>query len=183
MRLAKESIGAWSTDNLFYMSATWITRDNFGHCRLQRDILRAWMDQKLEFGGQQFACNPPDLSQEEIRSIPGGEAAMGSMDSLRWETLERSGTKLVIKQDEHRFWAAQTGEIAEVYATLKKQHDKLAEQFVGFGGASAEDSSTAAGGPAEASTSNQTEDRMCEASLEFQALYRTCLILHRVSHT
>lgn len=157
MKLDKETIGAWSTERLFYLSSSWINRDNFGHCRLQRDILRAWMERKLEFGGQHFQTTPPELTQEEIRSVPGGEASMGSLDSLRWETLERSGTKLCIKQDEHRYWASQTGEIAETYAKLKSHHDQLAEQLAGSDPSSANGGAGADG----ASSQPQTEQEEC----------------------
>ena len=149
MKVDKDPIGAWSTDNLYYLSATWISKEKFGQCRLQRDIVRAWMERKLDYGGQTFQDVPPDLSQSEISSIPGGEASMQNMDSLRWEVLERSGTKLCIKADEHRFWCSQSGDVSETYAALKQQHDVKAEQFISFmGGDPGEAHAGQAGGQA-----------------------------------
>lgn len=147
MKVSKEAIGAWSTDNLYYLSATWISKEKFGQCRLQRDICRAWMERKLDYGGQTFQDIPPDLSQAEIASIPGGEASMQNMDSLRWEVLERNGTKLCIKADEHRFWSSQSGDVSETYAALKKQHDVQAEQFTGFADAAQAEPQVGGGQP------------------------------------
>ena len=56
---------------------------------------------------------------------------------------------MVIKQDEHRYWSSQTGEIGESYAMLKQKHDKLLESMPGVGSATTEASENTANSEAQ----------------------------------
>ena len=106
MRLANQEFkGGFRTDQLYYQSVQWLMKDVYGHVRLTREITEAYTQQKFEHAGQRFSMDAPELSQEEIDSIPGARASLGSLDSLKFEALERVGEKMVIKSDEHRHLA------------------------------------------------------------------------------
>ena len=147
-KLDKSAFGSFDCEHLRYLSVSWIGRDPFGHCRLQREILNAWLQKKLNYGST-FSESSPPLSSEEIKSVPGGEAVLTGLDSLKWEVLERNGTRMQIKQDEHRYWTGQTGEIGETYNALKLEHERILEATVGIGlpaeASKEEDAETGAG--------------------------------------
>ena len=124
-RLDKAVFDGWSAQNLHYLSVSWISQDSYGHNRLVRQVLDKWMAQKIEHGGHRFSNQPPVLTQEEINSIPGGEASTGNMDSMKFEVLERVGAQMQIKRDEAAFWGSQQGELAESYTALKEGHAQL----------------------------------------------------------
>ena len=138
-RLDKAVFDGWSAQNLHYLSVSWISQDSYGHNRLVRQVLDKWMAQKIEHGGHRFSNQPPVLTQEEINSIPGGEASTGNMDSMKFEVLERVGAQMQIKRDEAAFWGSQQGELAESYTALKEGHaqllTKLANQMQSADGA------------------------------------------------
>ena len=103
MRLKKAELkGGFYTENLYYQSVNWLSRDGFGLARISREITEGWIAQKFEYGGQKFTLDAPDLTQEELDSVPGSKAAMGKMDEIKFEVLERSGDKMMIKADEHK---------------------------------------------------------------------------------
>ncbi|CAK9060121.1 Uncharacterized protein SCF082_LOCUS31722 [Durusdinium trenchii] len=131
-RLNKSTFGAFSCENLRYLSVSWIGKDTFGHSRLQREVLTAWLQKKLDYGSE-YADVAPQLTSEEIKTIPGGEAFFQGMDTLKWEVLQRENSRMVIKPDEHRYWAAQTGEISETYKNLKAEHERLLDTMPGVG--------------------------------------------------
>ena len=81
-----------------------------------------WLSGKLEFGGQKINLVPPELTQEEVSSVPGGPAALNNLDSVQFEVLERNGGKMVIKADETKFWSAQGGVITEEFEALRSKH-------------------------------------------------------------
>ena len=139
--LSKATFGSFSCDNLRYLSVSWIGKDSFGHSRLQREVLSAWLQKKLAYGAD-FSEEAPQLTSEEIKSVPGGEAFFQGLDTLKWEVLQRENSRMVIKPDERRYWAAQTGEIADNYNKLKVEHDRLLDQMPGVGAPSS-DASTA----------------------------------------
>lgn len=104
MRLENEELkGGFKTEMLFYHSVQWLTKDSFGHVRLLRQITDAWTQRKFGHAGHKFSMELPELSQEEVDSIPGGRASLGSFDEMRFEILERVGNRMVIKSDEHKF--------------------------------------------------------------------------------
>ena len=103
MRLANaEFKGGFKTDQLFYHSVQWIMKDTFGHARLTREITDAYTQRKFEHGGHRFSLEAPELSNEEIDSIPGARASLGALDTLKFECLERVGDRMMIRNDEHR---------------------------------------------------------------------------------
>lgn len=131
-KLQKSVFGSFDCENLRYLSVSWLGRDAFDHCRLQREILNAWLQKKLNYGSR-FSESSPPLSSEEIKSVPGGEAILSGLDSLKWEVLERNGSRMQIKQDEHRYWSGQNGDVGETYKALKLEHDKILETTAGIG--------------------------------------------------
>lgn len=103
MRLANEEFkGGFRTDQLFYHSVQWLMKDTFGHARLTREVTDGWIQQKFEHGGHRFSLDAPELSSEEIDSIPGARASLENLDLLKFEVLERVGDKMLIKNDEHK---------------------------------------------------------------------------------
>lgn len=104
MRLANQEFkGGFRTENLYYQSVQWIMKDEFGHARLTREITDAWTARRFEHGGHRFNVEAPELSQEEIDSIPGARASLGNLDSFKFEILERIGDRMMIKGDEHKY--------------------------------------------------------------------------------
>ena len=103
MRLAsKELKGGFKTDLLFYQSVQWIMKDRFGAARLTREVTDGWTQRRFEHGGHRFNMDAPELSQQEIDSIPGAQASLGNFDSMKFEMLERINDRMCIKADEHR---------------------------------------------------------------------------------
>ena len=126
MRLAKEDMkGGFNTENLYYQSVWWLNKDAFGHCRLMREVADAWLNGKFEHGGHKFVLETPQLTDQELESISGAKASLGALDGLTFEVLERQGSKMVIKQDEHKFWSSQAGEIGTEYQNLREKHEEL----------------------------------------------------------
>ncbi|CAJ1386512.1 unnamed protein product [Effrenium voratum] len=124
-RLKKTMCGTWCADNLYYLSVSWLSNDTFGQTRLLREVTNAWLQRRFGYSGQKFSDQPPSLTAEEISSIPGAEASLGNLDSMRFEVLGRIADQMQIKQDEHKFWAAQGGEISETYNAWREQHAQL----------------------------------------------------------
>lgn len=109
MRLAdREFKGGFNTKNLFYLSVGWLSKDGFGQARLTREVTDAWIQRKFKHGGQEYTTEAPDLSPQEIEGIPGGKASLGQLDEVKFEVLERTGDKMTIKADEHKYWMSQT---------------------------------------------------------------------------
>jgi len=94
--------GGFHMENLYYQSVGWLSKDSFGHMRLERDLTDAWVQRQFEHGGHKFSMEAPDLSEAELASIPGAKASMGNLDALQFEVLERVNDKMVIKADERR---------------------------------------------------------------------------------
>ena len=110
MKLAKEDYkGGFNTENLYYQSIWWLNKDSFGHSRLMRDVADSWLNGRFEHGGHKFVLETPQLTDQELEAIPGAKASLGALDGLTFEVLERQGSKMVIKQDEHKFWTSQGG--------------------------------------------------------------------------
>ncbi|CAK9022487.1 Uncharacterized protein SCF082_LOCUS15807 [Durusdinium trenchii] len=129
MRLENEELkGGFKTEMLFYHSVQWLTKDSFGHVRLLRQITDAWTQRKFGHAGHKFSMELPELSQEEVDSIPGGRASLGSFDEMRFEILERVGNRMVIKSDEHKYWSGQTGALLAEYEDLRQGHLELVGQ-------------------------------------------------------
>ena len=106
MRLANQELkGGFTTDQLYYHSVQWISKDLFGQARLTRDITDGWTQRRFEHGGHRFSMDAPELSEQEIASIPGAGARMGNLDTLQFEVLERLGDRMLIKTDEHKLLA------------------------------------------------------------------------------
>ena len=100
-----------------------------------------------------FSNQPPVLTQEEINSIPGGQASAGNMDSMKFEVLERVGAQMQIKRDEAAFWASQQGELAESYTALKDGHAQLLAKLAN------QTQSGDVAEPAPASSADNTEEK------------------------
>lgn len=129
MRLAdREFKGGFNTKNLFYLSVGWLSKDGFGQARLTREVTDAWIQRKFKHGGQEYTTEAPDLSPQEIEGIPGGKASLGQLDEVKFEVLERTGDKMTIKADEHKYWMSQTGQILETYEALRTKHQELIGQ-------------------------------------------------------
>lgn len=147
MRLAKEDLkGGFNTENLYYHSVWWLNKDAFGHCRLMREVADAWLNGKFEHGGHKFVLETPQLTDQELES----KASLGALDGLVFEVLERQGSKMVIKQDEHKFWSSQVGEIATEYANLKQHHETLIGREIQPRSAAADSAGTGSGDPSPA---------------------------------
>lgn len=127
MRLQEQEFkGGFSTKNLFYLSIGWISKDCFGHARLAREVTDGWVQKKFKHAGHEFTCEPPELTNQEIESVPGGKAALGRLDEIKFEVLERTGgDKMTIRTDEHKFWSSQGGDIQDTYNRLREQHMEL----------------------------------------------------------
>lgn len=137
MKLSKRELkGGFHTDSLFYHSVSWITSELFGHARLTREVTDAYVQRKFEHAGIGFSTTPPELSDAEISAIPGAAAALGRLDSMKFEVLERNGASMQIKSDEHKYWSMQGGDIAATYAELRENHNQLANAASGQGQAS-----------------------------------------------
>lgn len=124
-QLKEEFKGGFSTERLYYQSIWWLTKDAFGSARLTREVCDAWIQKKLTHGGQQVLTEPPPLTEAEIEGVPGGKASLSKLDTLHFEILERSGEKMVIRTDEHKFWISQGGEVTEKYNLLREKHQDL----------------------------------------------------------
>ena len=145
--------GTWCADNLYYLSVSWLSNDTFGQTRLLREVTNAWLQRRFGYSGQKFSDQPPSLTAEEISSIPGAEASLGNLDSMRFEVLGRIADQMQIKQDEHKFWAAQGGEISETYNASREQHAQLLSKLGAQG-------SEARGGQSTTDAANAgTQDR------------------------
>ncbi|CAK9013936.1 Uncharacterized protein SCF082_LOCUS12137, partial [Durusdinium trenchii] len=139
LREKQEEIkGGFNTSMLFYQSVWFLNKDQYGAARLTREVVDSWLQGKLEFGGQRINLEPPQLTAEEINSVPGGTAAMNKLDSVQFEVLDRQGGKMMIRQDEHKFWSSQGGVIAEEYNTLRANHLQLAGAGVAVGASGSE---------------------------------------------
>ena len=127
MRLQEQEFkGGFSTKNLFYLSISWMSKDTFGHARLAREVTDGWVQKRFKHAGQEFTCDPPELTNQEIESVPGGKAALGRLDEIKFEVLERTaGDKMNIRMDEHKFWSSQGGDIQDTYNRLREQHLEL----------------------------------------------------------
>lgn len=127
MRLQEQEFkGNFSTKNLFYLSIGWVSKDCFGHARLAREVTDGWVQKKFKHAGQEFTCEAPELTNQEIESVPGGKAALGRLDEIKFEVLERTaGDKMTIRMDEHKFWSSQGGDIQDTYNRLREQHMEL----------------------------------------------------------
>ena len=90
--------------------------------RLLREVCDAWLEKKLSHAGQQIVTEAPELTEAELASVPGAKASIGSLDTLHFDVLERAGDKMVIKTDEHKFWASQGGEYTARYMQLREKH-------------------------------------------------------------
>lgn len=152
-RLNKAVFDGWCAQKLHYLSVCWISQDSYGHNRLVKEVLDKWMAQKIEHGGHRFSNQPPVLTQEEINSIPGGQASAGNMDSMKFEVLERVGAQMQIKRDEAAFWASQQGELAESYTALKDGHAQLLAKLAN------QTQSGDVAEPAPASSADNTEEK------------------------
>ena len=117
--------GGFNTCNLFYQSIWFLNKDQFGAARLTREVVDHWLAGKLEFAGQKIGLNPPELSPDEVASVPGGTACANSLDTVSFEVLERSGGKMLIKSDENKLWLSQGGTITEDYKALHAKHMEL----------------------------------------------------------
>ena len=101
MRLKNATLkGGFAMENLFYHSVGWLSKDTFGHMRLEREITDAWVGRRFEHAGHKFSTEAPDLTEAELQSIPGAKASMGNLDAMQFEVLERVNDKMVIKSDE-----------------------------------------------------------------------------------
>lgn len=103
MRLKMAELkGGFNTANLFYQSVNWLSKDTFGQARMTREITEGSILRKFEHGGHKFIMDAPDLTPEELDTVPGSKAAMGKMDEIKFEVLERVGDKMMIKADEQK---------------------------------------------------------------------------------
>ncbi|CAK9098294.1 Uncharacterized protein SCF082_LOCUS46069 [Durusdinium trenchii] len=167
MRLAnKEFKGGFKTDMLFYQSVQWIMKDTFGQARLAREVTDSWIGRKFEHGGQRFSLEVPELSQSEIDSIPGAQASLGNLDSLKFEVLERVNDRMLIKSDEHKFWASQTGGILTEYEALRHRHLDLVGQSVAVAAAPEEPSASGEGEKPENPPTTPTTELESVAKLQ-----------------
>ncbi|CAK9046969.1 Uncharacterized protein SCF082_LOCUS26372 [Durusdinium trenchii] len=160
MRLANQELkGGFTTDQLYYHSVQWISKDLFGQARLTRDITDGWTQRRFEHGGHRFSMDAPKLSEQEIASIPGAGARMGNLDTLQFEVLERLGDRMLIKTDEHKFWSAQTGALLTEYEGLRQRHLDLVGQ-----------SSVVAASSTSESAAPQTEQEPTPATVEVESI-------------
>eukprot|EP00435_Cladocopium_sp_Y103_P036313 s1407_g9.t1 len=161
MRLEeKEFKGGFNTKNLYYLSVSWLQKDQFGAARLCREVTDAWCQKKFKHAGQEFTADAPELTNQEIEAVPGGKASLGQLDQIKFEVLERTtGDKLTIKADEHKFWMAQGGEISETYEKLRAKHLELIGQQNSLAGAV--DPSTTS--PVETNVEDVSEDVTMES--------------------
>ena len=85
----------------------------------------------VSHAGQQFTMQAPELTQAEISSVPGASAE--GQDKVKLEVLERGTAPgaFTIKQDEHKYWSMQTGDILQQYENLKEQTATLVQQVFG----------------------------------------------------
>eukprot|EP00913_Durusdinium_trenchii_P005709 g5327.t1 len=147
----KELKGGFETKNLHYLSVWWLNNQSFGAARLMREITDAWIAQKWEIGGIRFSNDPPELSQIELDAIPGAKGALGSLDGVAWEVLERNGDQMVIRKDEDRYWSMQDGSIGDTFKGLKEKHNEL------IGRTNVTATSSAGAAPASATASTEAE--------------------------
>ena len=89
---------------------------------MAREVTDAWIAGKLEHAGQKINVDIPALTNDEISSIPGAAASLSRLDTVQFEVLERIGSSMNIKNDEHRFWMAQGGTITDEYCALREAH-------------------------------------------------------------
>ncbi|CAK9005782.1 Uncharacterized protein SCF082_LOCUS8742 [Durusdinium trenchii] len=126
LRLANMALpGGFETKNLHYLSIWWLNSQSYGAARLSREVTDAWVAGKWELGGVRFNSEVPGLTDEELSAIPGSMNSLARMDEIPWEVLERSGSKMVIKRDENKYWSSQTGQIGETYKVLKEKHQDI----------------------------------------------------------
>ncbi|CAK9005910.1 Uncharacterized protein SCF082_LOCUS8794 [Durusdinium trenchii] len=78
---------------------------SYAKSRVSRDILDAWLGKRLSFDGKRFDDSAVQLTDEEMKSIPGAEV-ISSIDSLKLQVCVRQGTQVVIHPDQARQWSS-----------------------------------------------------------------------------
>ena len=123
--------GGFATKNLYYQSVWWLNRDTFGHARLTREVTDAWVSRRFAHAGHQFTLQAPELTAAEISGVPGADA--DSQEKVKLEVMERGSAPgaFTIKQDEHKYWSMQNGEILQKYQNLREQTMSLVQQLFG----------------------------------------------------
>lgn len=139
--------GGFNTKNLYYHSVWWLNKDTFGHARLLREVTDAWVGRRFSHAGQQFTMQAPELTPSEVNSVPGASAE--SQDKVKLEVMERGTAPgaFTIKQDEHKYWSMQTGEMLQHYENLREQTATLVQQL--FGSAPSAEAEPSAGSTQE----------------------------------
>jgi hypothetical protein len=72
---------------------------------VQTALLEQWRAKKIVTPGYEHVEKPPPLTPAELASIPGAEAAMGDIRSVKFETLSVVGDHVEIAPDLVREWS------------------------------------------------------------------------------
>ncbi|CAK9048899.1 Uncharacterized protein SCF082_LOCUS27165 [Durusdinium trenchii] len=150
--------------NLFYLSCHTLDGASFGKARICRALTDKWLSNEMSFAGVKFDPCVPELSEHELKQIPGCEAVLQSADTLVFEVLVRRGSSFVINPDQERKWSS-LATTADQFEQLKNDHhcrykDALAS-VAKFGSTSATSASTPAAPVPVAAPSVDEEDE-CE---------------------
>ena len=107
--------------NLFYLSCHTLDSSDFGKARICRALTDKWLNNEMTFAGLKFDSAVPEVSEQELKQIPGYEAVLHSADKLQFEVLVRRGASFIINPDEERKWSS-LATTSDQFEQLKNNH-------------------------------------------------------------
>lgn len=106
---------------LFYLSCHTLDPSDFGKARVCRALTDKWLNNEMTFAGLKFDAAVPEVTEQELKQIPGYEAVLQSADKLEFEVLVRRGASFIINPDEERKWSS-LATTSEQFEQLKNNH-------------------------------------------------------------
>ena len=107
--------------NLFYLSCHTLDSSDFGKARICRMLTDKWLNNEMSYAGLKFDTAVPEVTEAELKNIPGHEAVLESVDKLEFEVLVRRGSSFIINPDEERKWSS-LSTTSDQFEQLKNNH-------------------------------------------------------------
>jgi len=96
----------------------------FGEKRVQQYLIEQWMADNLVLPGCTYEMAAPALTEDEIKTIKGGEVAAGNLSQLRLNVCSFAGGNIDINTDEKRMWTSISDGYKDKFEALEKAHIK-----------------------------------------------------------